>query len=313
MSRWIGYASGAVTTLGILILIYYITTGDSTLFSHSTGHAQFNDVLSSIPILRPFSRSVQIANIIIRIKQFVTEAPQSFLLVLLLPLFLRRSQWNTNAHTFLIASIIVFLSWLLLQGAEIAYLIHVFPLIMLALALAMSSAMEHTTFRLVGMLLLTIAAGVFFVLCLHDVTKAYTTAEALDHSNQSAVTNITLEIAKTWKQLNKPRVVTEPPALDRLSVSKNIQPITDHFISFPRRTEPFDSFFVREHIDYVVLYNSPTYPKDRPRTDPFYRAVCNAGSLIDEEVGTTGDVGRNYFRDSPWKDSLLLFKLRTAK
>ena len=68
----------AAGMVAVLIAIYYFTTGKITLFSIAAGPVQFQDVLSSIPIRRPFSRSVQIANVLIRLKQFVSEAPHEF-------------------------------------------------------------------------------------------------------------------------------------------------------------------------------------------------------------------------------------------
>ena len=370
LSCRVEFAIGAMGMLGILVLIYYITTGNLTLFAPASGRVQFNDVLSSIPVLRPFSRSVQTANILIRIKQFAVETPQSFLLVLALPLFLTKNWWRESRHTFTIASLIVFLSWLLLQGAEITYLIHILPLLLLGLALITARILEHskyqleasskpqsfilsevnqseaknrvpqpsscdpslrlsgsarqtplrmTSFRVLQRSefaiksLLAVAAIVVFVFGLRDAINAKAHAEILDRSNKSAITNISHAIARTWDHPGRPRVVSEPPALDGLSRITSIQPITDHFISFPLYQESLDSFLIHEHIDYIVLFNSPTYPKERSQTDLFYQQVHKSAALVDEEIGTIGDVGRDYFHDSPWKDTLLLFKINTIR
>ena len=85
--------------------------------------------------------------------------------------------------------------------------------------------------------------------------------------------------------------------------------MTDHFISFPLQSLPLDSFFRKEHVDYIVLYNTPVYPKNRGRDDPFYQAVRSSGRLIATYTGTSGDMGRDYFDHSNWQDTLLLFQL----
>jgi hypothetical protein len=313
LRHWVEFATGAAVMLGILVFVYYVTTGSLTLFAPASGRVQFNDVLSSIPILRPFSRSVQTANIIIRIKQFIAEAPQLYLLLLALPVLLNTNWRKENRHTFTIASLIVFLSWLLLQGAEITYLIHILPLLALGLALATTKILEYGKYQLAIKTLLIVTAVASFIYGLHDALEAKVHAEIIDHSNESAVANISHAIARTWGYPGIPRVVTEPPALDRLSMIASVQTITDHFISFPLNQESLDSFFISEHINYVVLYNSPTYPKDRPLTDSFYQGVCKSATLVDEEIGMTGDAGRSYFHDSPWRDTLLLFKLNAKQ
>jgi hypothetical protein len=154
------------------------------------------------------------------------------------------------------------------------------------------------------------ASVLFTAINIRDAIIGKANAAAISRSNRDAVYNIERAITRTWLHSQKPRVITEPPTLDRLSQDTNIVTMTDHFISFPIVTEPFDWFFARERVDYVMLYNSPTYPKDRAKDDPFYQEVYRSAQLIRTEIGTIGDVGRDYFRPSPWEDTLLLFQLR---
>ncbi len=288
----------------ILIAVYYYTTGTLTLFSSSTGPAQFQDVLSSIPIRRPFSRSVQIANIIIRLKQFESEAPQIFLLPVLLSLIWRRV---SDAHyTFVIASFIVIVSWLLFEGAEINYLMHLLPLLFLGLAIAATVVIKR--WKIVTTASFTGIAILFFICSLHDSSNAFVAASGIDQSNYASIHTIEANIATNWHRTGKPRVLTEPITLDRLSQDTNLETMTDHFISFPLRPQPIDSFFKQEHVNFVVLYNSPVYPKNRERDDPFYQDVLRSCRWIASYVGTSGDMGRNYFDQSNWQDTLLLFQ-----
>jgi hypothetical protein len=296
---------GAFVMLGLLVGAYYLANPDLSLFTAGVGHTQFHDVLQSIPALRPFSRSVQMANVLIRVKQIIAEAPSILLLLVLVP-FLPRSWWHQRQHTFSIAVGIVFLSWLLFQGAEINYLIHILPLLFLALALVL------TTLRTTAVLRWVLAAIsiVFVMFSFRDASFARNVAMAIDNSNRDGVNNIRESIKQTWHGSSAPRVVTEPSTLDRLSQDPSITTITDHFISFPTRVEMTDSFLARQRIDYVVLYNSPTYPKNRPENDPFYQAVNRSGHVILAQPDKSGDVGRDYFHPSPWQDTLLLFQLR---
>ncbi len=296
---------GAVGMVAIMVAVYYFTTGNIALFSVTAGPVQFQDVLSSIPIRRPFSRSVQVANIIIRLKQFVHEAPQVFLLPLLLPVFLRRM--SEVSRTLYVALSIVLLSWLLLEGAEINYLMHLLPLLFLALAMGVSAV--EARWKNLSLVILCTIAILSFEYDYRDSSEAFASASGIDKSNQAGIKNIEAQIGSSWHGAGKPRVVSEPISLDRLSQDTSIEAMTDHFISFPLRTEPLNEFFQREHVDYVVLYNSPVYPKDRPRDDPFYKVVASSGTLITRYVGMSGDMGRDYFGHSNWQDTLLLFQM----
>ncbi|HWF45059.1 MAG TPA: hypothetical protein VG537_10490 [Candidatus Kapabacteria bacterium] len=311
-ARWINAAAGGAFLLGILVLIYYGTIGNLLLFGPTTARSQFHDVLSAIPIMRPLSRSVQVANIVIRFKEFVSEAPQVFLLILVLPLMLTK-QWRIGRHTFAAASLLVFLSWLLLEGAQVTYLMHIMPLLMLGLALVLTRLFVQEKYRRAIVSLFTVIAILVFSFGIHDAVTANANATALARGNMSAVFNIEKSIAATWSDPGKPRVVTEPLTLAALSKDSDIQTITDHFISFPQRSESLNTFFTREYIDYVVLYNSSVYPHDHRQIDPFYLGVKNTSRLIDTEVGTIGDIGRDYFNGSSWKDTLLLFKVNIAR
>ena len=296
----IAAAAGVLFMLAMLILAYYVAHRSLDLFPSSAG--QFHDVLRSIPILRPFSRSVQIANIVMRLKQCIAEAPVALLLLLIVPFV-----WKREAHyTFAIALALVGLSWLFLEGAEINYLIHILPLMFLGLAIAISRLAERWRFAWIPSLILSI---IVFIPGWHDSNRGLENASVIGTSNKHAAQAIEAQIASTWPGISKPRVLTEPPMLDRLSQDTSIQIMTDHFISFPTRNEPTDSFFMREHVNYAVLYNSPVYPKDRRQNDPFYQGIAQSGRLIARYIGTSGDMGRNYFNPSDWQDTVLLFKL----
>lgn len=284
----------------LLIVAYYLANNSLVLFPASA--EQFHDVLHSIPILRPFSRSVQFANALIRFKQFVSEAPAVLLLVPVVPFVWRRGV----RHTFAIATSLVALSWLLLEGSEINYLIQILPLLFLGFAIAVSRLADRWSFAFVPALLLAI---VVFIFGWRDSAKAFENASSLDASNQEAARIIVSKILSSWPRDSKPLVLTEPVMLDRLSQDSSIRIMTDHFISFPMQSEPLDSFFVREQVNYAVLYNSPVYPKDRPRDDPFYQSVEQSGQLIARYAGRCGDMGRDYFHSSNWEDTILLFKL----
>ncbi len=304
LSAFAWYAAGAGSMLGLLAFVYFITTGSLTLFPPSAQSGQFHDVLSAIPILRPFSRSVQEANLVIRLKQFAAEAPIILILPLIIPFVL---DWKRSQRPLATATIIVVLCWLLLQGAEINYLMHLLPLLFLCLSIAitrMAGRWKNSIWVFASVAALAFLAGV------RDSGAARASAVPIDDSNRAAVHYIENSIASTWRGQGKPIVLTEPPTLDRLSQDTSIRVMTDHFISFPEQAQPFDSLFQREQVDYAVLYNSPSYPKIRSMNDPFYQAVGRRGLIIARFTGKSGDIGRNYFNHSDWSDTVLLFKFK---
>ncbi|HEY3876902.1 MAG TPA: hypothetical protein VGM92_15665 [Candidatus Kapabacteria bacterium] len=298
--------AGGVSVLLLFVVIYYATTGNLMLFSSSAQHMQFQDVLSSIPILRPFSRSVQVSNVIIRLKQLWAESPAIFIFPIVSIV-----AWKTVLsfkNTFVFALCIIFLSWLLLEGAEVNYLIHILPLLFLGCALGLSAATRR--WEQITNIALFLFSLFFFIFGIRDTIAAKNTASRIDDANAAAVHSIEKAIASHWQINAKPRVVSEPLTLERLSRDTNLETMTDHFISFPTLSASYDSLFSREHIDFIVLYNSPTYPKNRMRDDPFYQAVEQDGALIGSYIGTSGDMGRNYFDRSDWQDTILLFQFR---
>lgn len=297
------FISGALLILAVLAGVYYGTTGTLALLGEHGTHVQFGDVLTSIPILRPFSRSVQIANIVIRAKQVWAEAPQA---LIVLPLALVALIVARPAVTSLVAAFTaVFLSWLLLQGAEVHYLMHIVPVMILVAAVLWTRIV--TPRAEIEALTAVILAGVLTILTIRDSNSALAEGTRIARSNDRAVGGVFAAVAEDWQRPGLPVIVTEPAALEGL-LKYPVCLSTDHFISFPKYDLPIDSYLDTIGVDYVVLYNSTAYPKNRPASDPFYQAVRARGQLVDLETGTIGDFGRDYFTRSNFRDTLLVFR-----
>lgn len=292
--------TGAILMLAVLVSIYALSMHSLTLFNP---HAhQFGDVLSSIPILRPFSRSVQVANVVIRAKQLWSEAPVALFGLAIIGIGAWRQGINRDL---LFCAVIVTLSWLFLEGAEVNYLMHILPIVFLCFGLALSQLIVRRgqIVALAGLTMLLVSISAY------DALIARSIGYRLDRSNEFTTQSIARKIASTWPHSGLPLVLSEPPSLERLSYLSQIRVMTDHFISLPERDEPIDSTLSRLHVKYAVLYNSPAFPKQREQVDSLYRVLMRHGTVIDREIGTTGDIGRKYFAPAQWQDTLILIQL----
>jgi hypothetical protein len=300
------FIGGGILCVATLAAIYALTTNSVAIFD-SSGHAQFHDVVSSIPILRPLSRSVQVANLLIRSKQFIAEAPAALLVVPVVALALWRTRGRSDARGITLAFAIVFLSWVLLEGAEVHYLMHIVPLMLLVTIVLLSRTSNYE-----GQwpaLIAIVIAGALTVLSVRDANSAFVEGSRIARSNDRATGGLFAAIASDWQRPGLPIVLVEPPALEGL-MKYPLRLTTDHFLSFPQYALPLDRYLDTLAIDYIVLYNSPDYPKVRPSSDPLYQTVRSHAILVDLETGTIGDIGRTYFEPSTFRDTLLLFRWR---
>jgi hypothetical protein len=297
------FVAGAIAVTVVLCGIYILTTHSASLFASAT-HAQFHDVVSSIPILRPFSRSVQVANLVTRSKQFAAESPQA-LLIFAIALIAILKRWSAMS-TALIAFGVLLLSWLLLQGAEVHYLMHVVP-VMLLIAMIGLSRLIATVRPDVTSLALVVVCGALAFLAIRDSNAAFVEGTRIARSNDRAVAGVFTAIANDWQNLGSPLVLCETPALEGM-LRYPVRTMTDHLISFPNYNLPTSAYLDTLGVDYVVLYDSPMYPKDRAAVDPFYQAVRARGTVVDLETGTIGDIGRSYFERSNSRDTLLVIR-----
>ncbi len=295
-------ASGAaIGMFALLLAIYLLTTHSLSLWTFTAGNSQFNDVVHEVPILRPFSRSVQAANLMIRTKFFLTEAPIYLAIIPILIGWIGYSLYKKDSKalhaTLAIPVLLVLLSWLFLNGAQITYLTHLLPV----LAFATMVIVNRWTRHLSSALMLGLALAVAMPLAItatRDARAAEEEANKISNANHVAVARIMAAIRHQGSLRERPRILTEPYSLDALTCYDSIDVATDHFISFPEKRETTSEFLHHNNIRYVVLFNSPAYPKDRPEDDPFYRDVNHACTKVLRVTGTLGDMGRTYFEPS---------------
>ncbi|MFI5202823.1 MAG: hypothetical protein ACHQNE_10595, partial [Candidatus Kapaibacterium sp.] len=138
---WVfGSSVGAI----ILSVAYFAGAGEFSLFGRGGGDGSYSFVLNQIPILRPFSRNVQVSNLIERFHLFQTDAPGILIVIGVSVLLVLAYSWGGgrsgrvghhgrvlwhSQRFFLLCIIFCSLVWLLTEGSRPYYLFHIVPLL----------------------------------------------------------------------------------------------------------------------------------------------------------------------------------------
>lgn len=309
---WLYSIVGAVSVAGVLVFLYYVLSGDLSLFGIHRAHNPFESVSGELPLHRPFSRSVQIANILIRLSTMWDEA-RYFLIALLLALaaFLlpsvRKQVRVSRERRFVLWSVLsLSFSWLYLEAAGKLYFLHVFPIYIIFIALVLStlSSSLWKYLSIVGLLL--------FGIGLQDAFTARSAGEKIAHGNIAAVHQLADSIQQISQRehIVKPRVVTEPAAVDQLLQYPNVRTMTTHFISYYDTVHTIPEMVKMYDARFAILANTPSWSEARYK-EPFFRTIDSIGRRVTVVSGTLFDFDQEYF--TPQKesgtDSLILYQL----
>jgi hypothetical protein len=313
---------GALIALTGFIIIYRITTGDVSLFGTSGQHIQFIEVAKEKPILRPFSRSVQLNNLFQRLDLLWKGVPVLLIAMVLTvaQLLLNRFKTRKNfqmhrAEKFSLAAlVIVFFSWLLLQTSLTYYVPHFIPLLAFVLGVFLQKAQGHehhrnmTPLRVV-LMIVAISLTTFQIV---EMLGAKETATELASENLRGKEKMIASLKRIAEQehITKPLVLIESPAAFGLELDTSIRLMSTLFTAFPERAEPIMTTVRREHVHFALFYDTPLEQENRQVHDPLFVAVASNSTLVDSAVGTFFDMGRSYEHpDFSIKDTLKLFKI----
>ncbi len=307
---------GASVVLGILIGIYFLTGAPMSLFSPSVQPNQFQSVASMLPILRPFSRSVQIANVLERATGIWFEAPQIVLLaciVLALLIVRRRMTTNTPATSFTTdAGIVILIAWLFFESPALYYYVQVLPLFVVVLLSKIASRIRPSAGFSAVILGCAVLLAVFSV---KDSSMAHEQASRIETDNHMALDAAVRTIAFDSKN-TRPIVLAQNPAIAYLEHDTSVRLMTAHLVSFPTSLGSLASQIESTGARYMLLYVSgdgTRYSEDyaalRPQAD-------SIGTIMFKRTGTLFDVHRNYFEAvhlSVKPDTMILYKLQRAR
>ena len=310
-------AGGGIVMLAILLSIYALSGAPISLFGPSSAPNQFQSVAGGLPILRPLSRSVQVANILERVHGLWSEAP-AFLSLLTLAIIARfgvgrvvaasaRERWLSGA------AIVIAAAWLLFQSPALYYYIEVLPLFILAIVLSISARWKPNR---VSALVIVIVGIVLFYFGFRDTVRAGVLARTLDSENHGALgTSLDSIVQESNDNYDsKPIVLAQNPAIAWLEHKPGVRLMTAHLIGFPVSNAPVATTLERLGVNYMLLYaahDGATYSADYNILRPIADSL---GTIIFRKTGVLFDVHRDYFAgktlsDTPAKDTLILYKL----
>lgn len=307
---------GASVFLGVLIGIYALTGAPMSLFSPSVQPNQFQSVASMLPILRPFSRSVQIANVLERATGLWSEAPQLMILAIcvLVVLFTRkRITPSTQATSFAIgAAIVIFVAWMFFESPALYYYVQVLPLFVVVLVATLAARVRPS----VGFSVVIVGCAIVFAaLSIRDSSVARELAATLEKDNRAALDAAVRTIASDSRK-TRPIVLGQNPAIAYLEHDTSVRLMAAHLVSFPTRLGSLASQIESTGARYMLLYVSgdgSRYSEDYAALRPLADSI---GTIMFKRTGTLFDVHRNYFEAvhlSVKPDTMILYKLQRAR
>jgi hypothetical protein len=314
-SAIISLICGAVAMLGLFIAIYAISGAPFSLYGPSSAPNQFQSVAAELPILRPFSRSVQGANILERMHGLWAEAPAFLMLVLVaivIRFSMRASVQKARKETRISgAAIVIAIAWLLFESPALYYYVQILPLFIVALMIGIAQRWR------VNRVTVSMLVGVSTILCsfgVLDSIYASRSASMIENGNYNALAEEMDLIQSGTTSSEPPIVLAQNPAIAMIEHDKNVRLMTAQLVSFPVSNEPIANVLQKLHVQYILLYSAhdnSVYSADYHALRPIADSV---GTIIFRKPGILFDVDRDYFSatallDERSRDTLILYKL----
>jgi len=308
---------GVVMMIGLFIGIYAISGASFSLYSPSSVPNQFQSVAAELPILRPFSRSVQVANILERLHGLWLEAPAFLILVCFaigLIIAKRSPALRSNRDGWVSgAAIVIAIAWLLFQSPALYYYVQVLPLFIIAIVVGLSRRFALPPIAYIAIGAISVALSYLGIV---DTTRAERVSFAIASGNYVALEQVLDTIRIATRPNERPVVLAQNPAIATLEHEKGIRLMTAHFISFPISNQSVANVLQKHHVQYLLLYAShdgSSYSADYHALRPIADSL---GTIIFRLPGMLFDVHRDYFtsyalNDDVSMDTLILYKLPT--
>ncbi len=309
--------SGAVVMIGILIGIYAISGAPFSLYGPSSAPNQFQSVAAELPILRPFSRSVQVANIIERFHGLWLEAPQFLILVfsaIIIRFIIHSTVQKSNRETWISGTaIVIVVAWLLFESPALYYYIQVLPLFIVVLMVGISRRWKLNSVTFLILISISMVLGYLGII---DSIHAERISRAIDEGNRTALAEAVDSIRNDTHFAVPPVVLAQNPAIAILENDGRVRLMTAHLISFPTSSEAIAKVLQKLDANYILLYaarDGSIYSADYHALRPIADSL---GTVMFRKPGILFDVNRDYFssdalRDNRSLDTLILYKIHT--
>lgn len=281
-------ASGVLAVAGILFAIYASTGAPLTLFGETPHRLQSHDVLSAMPVFRPFSWSVQSSNLVQRFEQFRIEAP--FVAALFMAsLVVSVVKWRSLAPATkfaLACSGIVVLCWLQFQSSAVYYLTHITPLLVF-ISVMILRTLKPRRWKT------TLALGCVALAALHfaEIEQLTDPSRRRDTQNRHALQAIEPRLPDDGST-----ILVQYPAVSILHRTLGDRLMTTHFVNFPVDSSSVEEVLRKNNVSTIVLYRTAqahnysfevaplwAFAQAHGKTDTLIR-----GDFFDVEVGEGG-------------------------
>ncbi|HEX5317070.1 MAG TPA: hypothetical protein VFX22_10510 [Candidatus Kapabacteria bacterium] len=290
---WAWVAGSAVASF-VLSIAYFAGAGEFSLFGRGGSEGSYSFVLNQIPILRPFSRNVQVSNLVERFHLFSMDAPGilvvigiSILCVLGYSLaggqkerFSRLRIRKTNGEKFfLLCTLLCTIVWLLAEGSRPYYLFHIVPLLVIGGTLALELWSEISAL---------IVMAVSIVFAAQHAIPSNTLGEAIARDQSATVTRFLDETPR------KSLILLDVAGLDRALTDTARQVLTLDMFQPPHEASALVQKLISNHIDYVILRSSPVGTPFEPGRALLPHVLDSIGTIRDSAFGFFYDDGRSY-------------------
>lgn len=306
--RWrnvLAVGAGSATVLALLLAIYGLSGAPASLFTKTVASNQFQSVVRGLPIMRPFSRSVQVANLLERLTGLWAEAPVVLALcvaslsALVARHFIRGHQSRFITDLGLASAI----AWIFFESPALYYYMQVLPIFIVALIVSIDTLLAERRkwpALAVGALLAYFAVN--------DALKVAPLSLALAEQNKSATRDVRRRVDMSSVD-EFPTLLAQNPAIAELNRFASLRLMTPHLLSFPTSTAPIEEQLSQIGVHFILLYS---LPGDRNYSDEYgklRRVVATNGLEVSRWTGTLFDVDRDYFEPQPRSDTLTLYRL----
>jgi hypothetical protein len=305
--------AGVVVMAGVLVAVYAMSGAPWTLFGASAKPNQFQSVAGMLPIERPFSRSVQVANILERFSGLWSEAPAFLILILIWVgtlLFKRQAASCQPRRSFLLgASGTVLVAWLLFESPALYYYVHILPLFIVAMIADIYARLQVGKMLTSRIALLAVPLAYFGI---SDASRAAHVSQRIAHDNRAALEQVVRYVTSESHEGSHSVILAQNPAIAYLEADRNVRLMTAHIVSFPLTDQPIATALRNLGVRYILLYaahDGSIYSEDYRMLRPVADSI---GTIVFKQTGVLFDVHRDYFASSKValaSDTLLLYKL----